>query len=140
MFGRRIYFFKVFTNLTVFLIAKAEYIYHVCVYAKSLQLCLTLCDSMDYSPPGSTVRGILQARILEWVAMPSFRGIFLNQGWNLCLLCLLHWQVGSLPLVPPGVSIAVVLRWCENCWGFDLRACQPLPRKAAAEQLILNLL
>ena len=74
MFGRRIYFFKVFTNLTVFLIAKAEYIYHVCVYAKSLQLCLTLCDSMDYSPPGSTVRGILQARILEWVAMPSFRG------------------------------------------------------------------
>ena len=35
------------------------------------QLCLTLCDSMNCSPPGSSVHGILQARILEWVAMPS---------------------------------------------------------------------
>ena len=42
--------------------------------AKSLQSCLTLCDPMDCSPPGSSVHGILQARILEWVAMPSFRG------------------------------------------------------------------
>ena len=33
--------------------------------------CLTLCNPMDYSPPGSSVHGILQARILEWVAMPS---------------------------------------------------------------------
>ena len=32
------------------------------------QLCLTLCDPMDYSPPGSSVHGILRARILEWVA------------------------------------------------------------------------
>ena len=36
----------------------------------SLQLCLTLCDPMDCSPSGSSVHGILQARILEWVAMP----------------------------------------------------------------------
>ena len=43
----------------------------VCVRAKSLQLCPTLCDPKDCSPPGSSVRGILQARILEWVAMPS---------------------------------------------------------------------
>ena len=42
--------------------------------AKSLQLCLTLCDPVDHSPPGSSVHGILQARILEWVAMPSPRG------------------------------------------------------------------
>ena len=35
------------------------------------QLCPTLCDPMDCSPPGSPVHGILQARILEWVAMPS---------------------------------------------------------------------
>ena len=38
------------------------------MHAKSLQLCLTLCDPMDYSLLGSTVQGILQARILEWVA------------------------------------------------------------------------
>ena len=44
---------------------------HVCV----AQSCLTLCDPMDCSSPGSSVRGILQARILEWVAMPSSRGL-----------------------------------------------------------------
>ena len=42
--------------------------------AKLLQSCLTLCDPMVYSLPGSSVHGILQARILEWVAMPSSRG------------------------------------------------------------------
>ena len=44
------------------------------VSAKLLQSCLTLCDHMDSSPPGSSVHGILLARILEWVAMPSSRG------------------------------------------------------------------
>ena len=38
------------------------------------QLCPNLCDPMDCSPPGSSVLGIFQARILEWVAMPSSRG------------------------------------------------------------------
>ena len=37
--------------------------------AKSLQSCLTLCDAIDGSQPGSTIPGILQARILEWVAI-----------------------------------------------------------------------
>ena len=44
------------------------------VCAKSLQSCLTLYDPMDCSPPGSSVHGILQARILEWVAIPFSRG------------------------------------------------------------------
>ena len=48
----------------------------VCVCVKSLQLYLTLCDPVDCSPPGSSVHGILQARILEWVAMVSSRGSF----------------------------------------------------------------
>ena len=43
--------------------------------AKSLRSCLSLCDPMDCSPPGSSVHGILQARILEWVAMPSSRDL-----------------------------------------------------------------
>ena len=38
------------------------------------QLCLTLWDPMDFSPPGSSVYGISQARIPEWVAMPSSKG------------------------------------------------------------------
>ena len=65
-------------------------------------LCPTLCDPLDCSPPGSSAHGILQARILEWAAMPSSRGIFLTQGSNLHLWGLLHSQVGSLLLVPPG--------------------------------------
>ena len=75
---------------------------HVAVACKHIQLlwsCSTLYGSMDCSPPGSSVHGILQAGILEWVAMPSFRGVFPTQGWNLQhLLCFLHWQLGSLPL------------------------------------------
>ena len=41
---------------------------------------LTISDPMDCSPPGSSVDGILQARILEWVAIPFSRGVFLDQG------------------------------------------------------------
>ena len=39
------------------------------------QLCLTLCNSMDCSPPGSSVHGILQARILEWITIPFSRDL-----------------------------------------------------------------
>ena len=46
----------------------------MCMYAKSLQSWLTLCNPMDCSPPGSSVYGILQARIVEWIDMPSSRG------------------------------------------------------------------
>ena len=46
------------------------------VHANSHQSCLTLCDPLDRSPPGSSVHRILQARILEWVATPYSRGSF----------------------------------------------------------------
>ena len=55
---------------------------HECMAAKSLQSCPTLCDPMDCSPPGSSVHGILQARILEWVAMPSSRGSSQPRDWT----------------------------------------------------------
>ena len=48
------------------------FIYSNVCGAKLLQSCPTLCDLMDRSQPGSSVHGILPARILEWVAMPSF--------------------------------------------------------------------
>ena len=51
--------------------------------AKSLQSCPTLCDPIDGSPPGSSVPGILQARILEWVAISFSRG---NYGSTLMKL------------------------------------------------------
>ena len=46
----------------------------VCACAKSLQSCPTLCDPIDQRLPGCSVHGILQARVLEWVAMSSSRG------------------------------------------------------------------
>ena len=71
--------------------------------ALSLQLRLTLCSPMDCSPPGSSVHGVLQARILDWVSMPSSRGS--SQPRNHTYICLLHWQAGSSQLVPLGKPI-----------------------------------
>ena len=48
---------------------------HAAAAAKSLQLCPTLCNPMDSSPPGSSVHKILQARILQWVAI-SFSPLY----------------------------------------------------------------
>ena len=76
----------------------------VCMRAKSLQSCPTLCEPMDYSLPGSSVHGILQARILEWVAMLSFKESSQPGDRTLVSYGLWHWQVGSLPLAPPGKS------------------------------------
>ena len=57
-------------------------------------LCPTLCDPMDCSLPGSTVHGILWARILEWVVL--LQGIFLTQRWNLHLLPFLGFPDSSV--------------------------------------------
>ena len=97
---------------------------HAC--AKSLQLCPTLCNPTDCSLPGSSVNWVLQARILEWVAMPYSRGVFPNQGSNLCLLNLLYWQACSLSLLLHGKNgfhiirklkgsvIHVIVKWLWN--------------------------
>ena len=55
------------------LIPKARGLEHS-MHAKVVQLYLTPCEPVDCSPPGSSVHGILQARILEWVAISSSRG------------------------------------------------------------------
>ena len=65
--------FLVIYSLCYFSLKAILQLLGVCVHAKSLQLCPTLYSPMDYSLPGSSVHGILQARILEWVAMPSSR-------------------------------------------------------------------
>ena len=75
---------------------------YLCLRAKSLQLCPILGDTMDCSPPGSSVQGILQARILEWVAVPSSKGSSWSRDRTHVSLYLPHWQAGSLPLGPPG--------------------------------------
>jgi len=83
-------------------------IYFMCCSAKSLQLCLTLCDLMDCSLPGSSVRGISQARILEWVAMPFSRASHQPRNrTRVSYTCLRYWQVGSSPLAPPGKALSI---------------------------------
>ena len=80
-------------------LAAAAAAYRTWVHAQSLQSCLTLCNPMDCSPPGSSIHGILQARILDRVAISSTP----NQGSNLGLLHLLHcrrilyhWATGDI--------------------------------------------
>ena len=63
--------------------------------------CVPLWEPMDCNPPDSSVHGILQARILEWIAVPSSRVPSQNRdGTHTPYICL-YWQVGSLPLAPP---------------------------------------
>ena len=59
---------------------------------------------MDCSPPGSSVHGILQARIPEWVAIPYCRGIFLTQGLKTASPAL---QAASLLSEPPGKPLLI---------------------------------
>ena len=67
--------------------------------AESRQSCLTLCDPIDGSPPGPSVPGILQAKILEWVAMPSSRRSFQSRDQTCISYAPLHWQAASLALL-----------------------------------------
>ena len=62
------------------------------------QSCLTPCNPVEHSLPGSPVRGILQARILKWVAVSSSKGASLPRGWTGWVLHLQNWLEGSLPL------------------------------------------
>ena len=90
--------------------------------ALSAQSCQTICDPMDCSPPGSSVHGILQARILQWVAIPFSRGFFPIQGLNAGLLhCrqfLYHlYHQGSIEIFqyPNNHYIHALIRRVLNC-------------------------
>ena len=79
--------------------------------AKLLQSCPTLCDPIDSSPPGSSTPGILQARILEWVAISFSNACMHAKSLQLCLtLC------DPMDSSPPGSSVlrilqAIILDW-----------------------------
>ena len=66
------------------------------------QLSPALCDPMAWSSPGSYVHGILQTKNTGMNSHSLLQGIFPTQGLNPYLLCLLHWQVNSLPSEPAG--------------------------------------
>ena len=77
----------------------------ICVCVLVTQLCLILCNPMNCSPSSSSVYEILQAKILEWVAVPSSRGIFPIQELNPYLLQLPHCRQILYPLSHQGNSI-----------------------------------
>ena len=66
------------------------------------QLCPTLCNAMDYSLSGSSIHGDSPGKKTGMGCHALLQGIFPIQGLNPCLLCLLHWQGGYLPSLPPG--------------------------------------
>ena len=86
---------------------KLKPLLHACVLSR-----LRLYDSMNCSPPGSSVHGIFQARILEWVAISYSRGSFPTRNWeptrNPSLQRLHHWQADSLPLLHLGSPLTIL--------------------------------
>ena len=109
-----------------FEVSDTKYSSNVVLFA---QLCPTLCDPMDCSPPGSSVCGIFQARILEWIAIP-FSGkvqifksfIFFMAALGLCC-CLRAFFVaasrGYCVVAVRGLLIVVA------CWRCGLSGCGP---------------
>ena len=90
-------FFPQICNLFLQIVQEEISKIHCVIYPCENHSCPTLGYPVDH-----TVHGILQARILEWVAFPFSRDLP-NPGIKpVCLLCFLHWQAGSLPLQPPG--------------------------------------
>ena len=87
--------------------------YCACV-CSATQSCPTLWDPVDCSPPGSSVHGIFQARILECLAISFSKRSSWPRGQT-SISCVLHRQAGSLPLAPPGKT-----HWCitmSTHWG-----------------------
>ena len=102
------------------------------MHAEFLQSCPTLCNSMDCRPSGSSVHGDSPGKNTGVGCHTLLQGIFLTQGLNLCLLCLLHWQVCSLPLAPPGKPC----RWGRRCL---FSCCCHIYRASLVAQTVKNL-
>ena len=121
-------FFCSYISHLLFFFSVLNAIFDICVAAKLLQSCLTLCDHIDGSPPGPSIPGILQARTLEWVAI-SF-----SSAWK--------WKVKvkSLSSVRLLVTPWTVTHQAPPSMGFSRQeywSALPLP---SPERLLLLLL
>ena len=94
---------------------------HIQNYCLVVQSCLTLCDSMDCSTPGSTVHGILQARILEWVALSSSRG-FSQPRDQPVVSCAPTWAGRFFTTGPPGKPVPYLLLFGDSFWNKVVRS------------------
>ena len=88
----------------------SSFSYSACMCDKSLQSCMTLCNPMDHSSPGSSFHGILQTRILGWIAFPS-SGDLPDPRTEPRTPAL---QAYSLPSEPPGSATQL-----SNCYFFQ---------------------
>ena len=84
----------------------------VCLMLLCAQSCL-LCDPVNYSPPGLSVHGIFQARILEWVAMPSSRGSSWPRDWT-CVSCIGRRILYPCATLYPWVWVSEVTQSCPT--------------------------
>ena len=99
--------------------------------SKSLQLCLTLCDPMDFSPPSSSVKGILQARILEWVAMLSWgssRPQLILVLWGFLAVLGLHCRAQAFSSCGEWGLLSSCGARTSHCGGFSCCGAQALGR------------
>ena len=85
-----------------------------CMHDQSLQLCPTLYNSMDCSPPGPSVCGILLARILEWIVMPSSRGSSRPSDKTPSSLHSLPSELPEKPLAIPYESEDQIFHICKK--------------------------
>ena len=95
--------------------------YNVYMKVKVLvaQSCLTLCDPMDCSPPSYSVHGILQARILQWLAISCFRGFSWSRGWTQ-VSCTAGrfftiWAIGVAQCIYNTHSLYIICIWYAYC-------------------------
>ena len=96
----------------------------LCTFTSVLiaQLCLTLCNPKECSPPGSSIHGILQARVLEWVAIPFSRGSSLPRDWTR-VFCIVGrfftvWDTREAPNLVKMISCSIqgsAMEYVGNC-------------------------
>ena len=105
---------EVGTTIIPIVYSAVQYSSSAATAAKSLQSCPTLCDPIDGSPPGSSVHGILQARILEWVAISSsntWKWKVKVKSLSLVQLLVTPWTAAYQAPLSVGFSQARVLEW-----------------------------
>ena len=94
----------------------------MCAY----QSCPTLCNPRGCSIPGCSIHGDSPSKNTVMDCHALLRGIFLTQGSNPCLLNLLHWQTGSIPLAPAGKPNSVVSVQFSSVAQSCLTLCDPM--------------
>ena len=109
-------FFKGKGTLTKTLETNSIFIYSACMLNRFSRVCLTLCNLMDCSPPGSSFQGILQARILECVVLPSSRGSSQprDQTHISCSSCIAAGFFTTEPLRKPHSFIGALLKLIQK--------------------------